>query len=554
MTWKQIRTKFDPKKHGFHFDNDFTVRLKDLNSNLGNMELGNGLCGGMSLMAMRKFAEGQKISTATELPPRGSALRNSILAAQYDSLFPKTWFTFGWWMNRPTKPGTFKPHTIGHETKLEWPAIKESIERGAPCVLGIVISGKGVSIASNHQVLAIGYRYNKKTKKVIIETYDPNHHDKITYYHMDFGASKNQLNAYYTLDEDDRDKSSKKFFRGLFGNRFIKGKVNRGQVHINQIVTQTIEGGPGITRKEKGWIGPRVDTKTWSGGWSLARTYAVNRQPYLFLLKSGDGEMHCHKFETQEYNAGMIGELIDQRNWSEGWTSATTYTVGNATYLLILKKGNGLLRVHQFLSDGKIGPLVYEENIGKNWTIAEQFKVQNKSFVFFLKTDFGSVRILSVLQNGALSSEPVFEKKWARGWTSATFYEVMGTTFLLLLKEGSGAAHLHKINSDGSVGTKLRDYNWSTGWSSVQSYQIDNAPYLFLLKQMNGAVHLHRPSSSKVEKRIKEYQWTPGWSTVQTYQVNGKPYLFLLKEYIGDPGDTMIEFMKELSFAVLESI
>jgi hypothetical protein len=54
--------------------------------------------------------------------------------------------------------------------------------------------------------------------------------------------------------------------------------------------------------------------------------------------------------------------------------------------------------------------------------------------------------------------------------------------YLFLLKKGDGSVHVHRLNADGTVGARVKDYEWSAGWTSVEFCAVPSGPYLLLLK------------------------------------------------------------------------
>ena len=96
--------------------------------------------------------------------------------------------------------------------------------------------------------------------------------------------------------------------------------------------------------------------------------------------------------------------------------------------------------------------------------------------------------------------------KWTSGWTAASFYRRGSNTYLFLLKaKGTGSdrrnVHIHRMNSNGTVGTKVARYKWTSGWTTVSIYNRSGNTYLFLLKKSGTGsdgrnVHIHRMISN----------------------------------------------------------
>ncbi len=194
----------------------------------------------------------------------------------------------------------------------------------------------------------------------------------------------------------------------------------------------------------EGVVGREVKRYDWSSGWSTVEFYEAGGNTYLFLLKQEGGYVHIHQMNAD----GTVGARVDTRDWSTGWTQAQPFSVGNQLFLLLLKKGNGHVHIHKINSNGKVGSEVKRYD-------------------------------------------------WSSGWSTVDLYQTGGSTYLFLLKEEGVAAdgnnvHIHKMNSDGSVGSKIANYKWTEGWTQAQSFSVGNQLFLFLLKKGNGHVHIHQ--------------------------------------------------------------
>ena len=136
----------------------------------------------------------------------------------------------------------------------------------------------------------------------------------------------------------------------------------------------------------------------------------------------------------------MGSPAVAERDWSSGWTTVRTYTIGTTSYLLLMKRlgvasDGGNMHIYRFNSDGTIGAQV------------------------------GS-------------------RSWTAGWTGAFVYFVAGHPRLFLLKNGGGRVDLHKFTTDGKVGQLIKQYDWSSGWDTVETYTIGADSYLLLLKSL----------------------------------------------------------------------
>lgn len=143
---------------------------------------------------------------------------------------------------------------------------------------------------------------------------------------------------------------------------------------------------------------------SYSDGWDSLDFFEIGGKTYLFMLKSSNGKIHVHRVNVD----GTIGDTVDNRSWSDGYTTARFFRCQDGHLcLFLLKSGNGTVNIHRMNTDGTIGDLVWKDS-------------------------------------------------WTSGWTMAAFYTVGPVTGnapqdLFILKKSSGLWHHHKMNSNGSL-------------------------------------------------------------------------------------------------------
>ncbi len=164
------------------------------------------------------------------------------------------------------------------------------------------------------------------------------------------------------------------------------------------------------------------------------------------------------------------------------------------------------------------------------WSTVEFYEIGGNTYLFLLKKSDGSVHVHRMNTNGTVGSR-VDTRDWSSGWTKAQPFTVGSQQYLFLLKEDNGHVHIHKINGNGKVGAEVKRYDWSSGWSTVEFYEIGGNTYLFLLKKSDGSVHVHRMNTNgTVGSRVDTRDWSSGWTKAQPFTVGSQQYLFLLKE------------------------
>ncbi len=180
-------TGFVPRQHGFHFSNAFpSVPDITIPIPFGKVEFGDaseGLCGGMVFCALDHFLAKRPIPAATT-PPYNGMLFDSIVRRLLNSFnLPLGILNYIVMMN-PNYPdgetrasgNRFAPHGRAWQTiRVEWPIIKQMLDSGTPCPLGLVrVKTTDLSmLGHNHQVLATGYDVSDDLLTLFI--YDPNY-------------------------------------------------------------------------------------------------------------------------------------------------------------------------------------------------------------------------------------------------------------------------------------------------------------------------------------------------------------------------------------------
>jgi hypothetical protein len=166
-------TSFDPIEDGFHFKNNFDIKMSILNLDIE--QKGMGLCGGMCAAALNRFTNHLDITKDDQIPTQGTTLYDELLKRQLETIPPVTLANMYAFQGAPDQVDMLRKASIGQLTKKEWPKLKAELDKGNPTIL-VLVRAKGVfdNPSKNHQVLAIGYDFNPTTKDLKIFEYDPN--------------------------------------------------------------------------------------------------------------------------------------------------------------------------------------------------------------------------------------------------------------------------------------------------------------------------------------------------------------------------------------------
>jgi hypothetical protein len=138
----------------------------------------NGLCGGM-VYAARDFFEAGIPVPAGPRPAAGTPLYRYIVSRLFDSFdIPGGVLRYYGWMNLPDADQSLlglARHGIAWRTvNEEWPRIRDDIDAGDPCPLGLVTvrSVNPRDLGRCHQALA--YAYDVEGSLLTLRLYDPN--------------------------------------------------------------------------------------------------------------------------------------------------------------------------------------------------------------------------------------------------------------------------------------------------------------------------------------------------------------------------------------------
>jgi hypothetical protein len=183
------KLKFAPSENGLHYPNNWpSVPALQVKTPLGEIPIGNaanGLCGGMAFAVADLFEAHRMPPAATTNPAPESPAFDYIVARLFDSFnLPNGVAKYYEWMNLPTNdptplgPRGLTSRTIGQEL----PTIRETIDSGKPCPLGLVCvhSIDPKQLGLNHQVLAYGYDDNGATTTVWVYDCDAPDNDTAT--------------------------------------------------------------------------------------------------------------------------------------------------------------------------------------------------------------------------------------------------------------------------------------------------------------------------------------------------------------------------------------
>jgi hypothetical protein len=211
----QQLTGFVPQQHGFHFPNAFPA-VPDISfpTPFGKVQIGDaskGLCGGMVFYALDHFLAKRPIP-AIVTPPASGPLFNGFVTRLLNSFnLPMGILNYIVFMHPDYPDGdedrlggnTFTPHgRAWHTIRVQWPIIKDMLDSGRPCPLGLIrVKSADLSdLGHNHQVLATGYEVTDDQLTLFI--YDPNYPDRSQSLSLSLAAPERATPIKYSAPHD----------------------------------------------------------------------------------------------------------------------------------------------------------------------------------------------------------------------------------------------------------------------------------------------------------------------------------------------------------------
>jgi hypothetical protein len=256
------------------------------------------------------------------------------------------------------------------------------------------------------------------------------------------------------------------------------------------------------SQNSSAFIGPPLLKDEWTSGWTSAKPFSVGSKKYLFLLKSGNGLVRIHEFISN----GRLSPCKHQYDWSSGWISASFYEVGGSTYLALLKT-SGLsaaghrAHFHQLNLDGSVNPnLIYAADWSAGWTHLVPIHTSQDTYLLLYRRqgiESGGVRaqVYRAQSNGSLDNNPVNQYRWNDGWTSIAPYVVRGKNYLILVRSGAALTdgtrmRVVPVGPDGKIAPAVQSSPWSGGYVRASIINAEGRTYILLYNQ-DGRVHVH---------------------------------------------------------------
>ncbi len=248
-----------------------------------------------------------------------------------------------------------------------------------------------------------------------------------------------------------------------------------------------------LSMTDHGRAGPEVDRRQWSAGWTTAKTYRPSGRAdrtFLFLLKESTGEVHIHRMNPD----GTIGPEIERRHWSGGWTTVEFFDVGDVTYLFLLKESTGEVHIHRMNPDGTIGPEIERRHWSGGWTTAQFYYIDDQPHLLLLKESTGDVHVHRMAADGDVGPE-IQRQVWEPGWAQARFSGTQRLPVFFTANpdgridgEPKTLVRFRAVAADGTIGDVIRSHDWTAGWTNLEPFTTGLGTFLFGLKTSTGTM------------------------------------------------------------------
>lgn len=144
-------------------------------------------------------------------------------------------------------------------------------------------------------------------------------------------------------------------------------------------------------------------------------------------------------------------------------------------------------RGYTFIADNEIGNLVKQYNWTTGWNQMGFFKKNNEPYIYFFKTSTGDIAIHKMNNDGSQGTK-TYTGKFGTDWTNTLLF---ANKFLFMYKASNGFYQIRKIDEDATLGT-------------VKSGQMEPGNWHFNFISMEGANYLI--AINKLESKMQTFK------------------------------------------------
>jgi alkaline phosphatase D len=251
----------------------------------------------------------------------------------------------------------------------------------------------------------------------------------------------------------------------------------------------------------------------------------------------------------------FLTETWKVEGWTDGWTVAEPYTVGDRSFVLLLKTfgyaGDGMnVHIHDVLADGTLGIKRYAYKWSQGWSIAQVFHTRNGPRLFLAKAlGYNSagenIHVGEVGADGSIVADALFTAKWTLGWTTARIFTDGANQYLFMLRSSGydvddNNVQIRPLSANGIPGAVKFGRRWTTGWTHARFYRDNGRTFLLILKASGAAsdgnnLHIDEIlAGGDIAPAATHSTWIgEGWTSASTFRARARRYLAVLSQSTG---------------------
>ena len=253
-----------------------------------------------------------------------------------------------------------------------------------------------------------------------------------------------------------------------------------------------------------------------------------DRDRYVNIFKQNIIKGKEHNFNKWKSGTGQPvgGYDFSSIMHYNSWQFCKLKDDGSCQGLTIRKKdGSVIIPNTDKLSPGDIHGIKSKYNKASNhvksykwttgWTTTQAFSTTKGKFLFILKKGTGDFHIHKINSDGTVGTK-VVDKDWSSGYTTARFYTISGNTYMFMYKSGNGRALIYRINTNGTLGSKLMDSHWDKGWNDIEVFEQGRTHFLSRYNKSSGKYRISKfNSNGTVGKIIYDSNWGKSWTDIE---------------------------------------
>ena len=211
-----------------------------------------------------------------------------------------------------------------------------------------------------------------------------------------------------------------------------------------------------------GSLGEEIEVRRLHPTFSVARAFRLGAADCMCLLGTSDGHVQIRRLTDH----GLLGGVVRDSAVSSGFTAGAIYTVGDATFILLVNDANEEAIVREIRPDGSLGAQRYPSSPQQRvtgplkgpWDHADAFRIGNEQFLCVCENERRDSR--RARGRGRTAHDDRADSPSGSFLPNPTPSSILSmTVFALganvyLFTTGDGLSTF-RINADGSIGARV---------------------------------------------------------------------------------------------------